>query len=53
LDAGLPHRSIKDDRYRDFDIPGDATVLANIWSVSPAKAFCGQAVSFDLSPLGR
>ncbi|ETW79741.1 cytochrome P450 monooxygenase 105 [Heterobasidion irregulare TC 32-1] len=29
---GLPHRSMKDDRYRGYDIPGDTIIVPNIWS---------------------
>lgn len=36
---GIPHNSEKEDKYQDFTIPTDCSVLANIWYVfqSPPK----------------
>jgi hypothetical protein len=30
--TAVPHRSIKDDRYRGYDIPADAMIIPNVWS---------------------
>ncbi|TCD66640.1 hypothetical protein EIP91_001107 [Steccherinum ochraceum] len=35
---GLPHRSMQDDEYMGYRIPGGAIVLANIWHMSQNKA---------------
>ena len=31
--AAVPHRSMKDDQYREYDIPADTMIIPNIWSV--------------------
>ena len=31
LRPGVPHRSIKDDVYRDWLIPKDSIIITNIW----------------------
>lgn len=30
--TAVPHRSIKDDQYRGYDIPADAMIIPNVWS---------------------
>lgn len=32
---GLPHATIKDDEYRGYRIPKAATIVTNVWYVSP------------------
>ena len=44
---GLPHRTVADDEYNGYLIPGGATVVVNIWCVpafprTPANSFCLQ-----------
>lgn len=31
--SGIPHQVMEEDRYRDFLIPKQAMVIANLWSV--------------------
>ncbi|THH18237.1 hypothetical protein EW146_g2711 [Bondarzewia mesenterica] len=34
---GLPHRSVNDDKYRGYDIPGDTIIVPNIWAMTRDK----------------
>ena len=49
LRPGVPHRSIKDDVYRDWLIPKDSIVITNIWCVIDFSA----AIYFENNPFVR
>ncbi|KAG6895429.1 hypothetical protein C0992_001272 [Termitomyces sp. T32_za158] len=39
---GLPHRSVADDWYKGYLIPGDTIVIANIWAINRDRNVYGQ-----------
>ncbi len=52
--AGVPHRSMKDDQYRRYDIPADTMIIPNIWSVDitistalSSHIICNRAMTRD------
>ncbi|KAH9986195.1 cytochrome P450 [Russula compacta] len=34
LPLAVPHRSMKDDRYREYDIPADTMIIPNVWAMT-------------------
>lgn len=47
----VPHRSIKDDQYRGYDIPADTMIIPNVWSaVISLYPPIFVLISFDLGP---
>jgi len=44
---GVPHRSMKDDQYRGYDIPADTMIIPNIWAMTRDEQIYPEAELFN------
>lgn len=43
----VPHRSIKDDQYRGYDIPADTMIIPNVWAMTRDEQMYPEADLFN------
>jgi hypothetical protein len=46
--VAVPHRSIKDDQYRGYDIPADTMIIPNVWSADMPIYYHRSSFSYHL-----
>ncbi|KAI0276059.1 cytochrome P450 [Russula aff. rugulosa BPL654] len=45
--VAVPHRSIKDDQYRGYDIPADTMIIPNVWAMTRDEQMYPEAELFN------